>query len=56
MEEALHTVHLYELGKHPDKLGVKIDTYFSKVNDYYIILRKEDDKIMKSYLYNKVIF
>ena len=48
-KEAQKTCHLYSIGKHPNKPGIKIETYFTKVEKYYIIRRKIDGKILKSY-------
>lgn len=52
-EEAEETVDLYMTGQHPDKLGEKIETYFEKGKNKYIV-RKKNGKIMKSYLYKPV--
>lgn len=55
-EEAIQSVFLYGMGQHPDKMGVPIETYFKKINEnYYAIFRKADNKILKNYLYKKVI-
>jgi len=50
-EEAFVTVQAYRNGTHPDKPEQKIDVYSKKIGDHYIILRKVDNKIMKSYRY-----
>lgn len=47
-EEAAETVKLYSEGTHPNKMGEKIDTFYEKVGDYYIIKNKETKKILKS--------
>ena len=48
-KEAQKTCHLYSIGKHPNKPGIKIETYFTKVENFYIIRRKNDGKILKSF-------
>lgn len=52
IECAEETVRLYKEGKHPLKKGEKIDCYFVKIhqpdNDYFLIKRYGDDKILKS--------
>lgn len=53
-EDAVQTVFLYGMGQHPDKLLQSIHTYSKKVGDRYVILRTEDDKIMKSWKYKSV--
>lgn len=50
-EDAEETVKKYSNGTHLDKMGQAIETYWVKQNNIYIILRKKDDKIMKSYKY-----
>lgn len=52
-QEALDTIYNYENGTHWDKLGTKIDCTYVKVNDYYIVKRLEDGKILKSINYVK---
>lgn len=52
-EEAQETVDLYMTGQHPDKPGEKIETYYEKGKNKYIV-RKKNGKIMKSYLYKPV--
>lgn len=47
-QEAVDTVIAYELGKHPNKPGVVIDTVFQQVGDLYVIRRTSDGKVMKS--------
>jgi len=47
-QEAVDTVIAYELGKHPSKPGVVIDTVFEQVGDLYVVRRTSDNKVMKS--------
>ncbi len=47
-QEALDTVIAYELGKHPNKMGVHMATEFEQVGDLYVVKRKSDGKVMKS--------
>jgi NTP pyrophosphatase (non-canonical NTP hydrolase) len=47
-EEAIKTVEAYKNGTHPNKLGESIDTYYTFNNDYYIIKRTKDNKVLKS--------
>jgi len=47
-QEAIDTVEAYKNGTHPNKLGEKIDTYFTKADNYYIIKKVSDNKILKS--------
>ena len=44
--DALKTKHKYDI--------LNIETYFEERNGKYITMRKSDDKILKSYIYNKV--
>lgn len=54
-QDATQTVFLYGMGQHPDKMLQQIDTYWKKISDdKYVILRKSDNKIMKSYLYKSL--
>lgn len=53
-EEAAQTVALYSIGQHPDKMLQSIKTYYKKVGDVYVVLREDDNKIMKSYKYEDV--
>jgi hypothetical protein len=48
------TVEAYTEGTHPDKPGVKIDTYYDKVGAWYVIRNKETGKILKSIDYKKL--
>ena len=52
-EDAIKTIELYKSGNHPDKLGVIIDCYYEKIDDYYII-KRNDGKVLKSYLYKSL--
>jgi len=55
--EASETVLDYQAGNHFDKPGVKINTYYKKVNDHhFVIKRTEDDKVLKSKNYNTVSY
>lgn len=47
-DDAKESVRLYAEGIHPNKMGEKIETYYEKVDDFYIIKKKEDGKILKS--------
>lgn len=51
--EASATVDAYKNGTHWDKLGTKIDCYYEKVGDYFII-KRNDGKILKSINYKPV--
>ena len=57
-EDAQTTVDLYGKGEHPDKPGEVIEAHWKKAESedatYYVILRKTDDKILKSYKYKSV--
>jgi hypothetical protein len=47
-EEANLTIEAYANGTHPNKKDEKIKCYHVKVEDYWIIKRAEDGKILKS--------
>ena len=47
-DEAKESVRLYSKGTHPAKMGEKIETYYEKVGEYFIIKNKETNKILKS--------
>lgn len=47
------TVDLYKKGEHPDKLGVKIDCYYERVGQFWIV-KRTDGKILKSIKYFNV--
>jgi hypothetical protein len=44
---------MYKKGVHPNKMNDTIDAYYKKVKNYYVILRKKDNKILKSYKYTE---
>lgn len=46
-KEAEDTVEAYRSGTHPSKMGTRIDSYYEKVGNYYVIYR-HDGKILKS--------
>ena len=53
--DAVQCVFLYNMGQHPDKMLQSIDTFFKKITENrYVILRKSDNKIMKSHLYKSL--
>lgn len=55
VEDVNKSIELYASGKHPDKMGQKIDVGCThNGNPPFIIKRTEDGKIMKSYKYNKL--
>ena len=43
-EDAIETVRLYSEGIHPNKMGEKIDTYYEKVDEFFIIKKKEEEE------------
>lgn len=47
-EEANQTIKAYEEGNHPLKMGEKIKAYYELKDNYYIIKRKDNNKILKS--------
>ena len=47
-DEAIQTVDAYIRGVHPSKPGAKIDCYYVQSNDYWVVRRLSDDKILKS--------
>lgn len=47
-EDAKESVRLYAEGIHPNKMGKKIETYYEKVDSFFIIKQKSDGKILKS--------
>jgi len=49
---AKNTVKAYEDGTHPSKPGKKINTYYERIGDVFVIFR-EDGKIMKSIHFNE---
>jgi NTP pyrophosphatase (non-canonical NTP hydrolase) len=46
--EAQLTVDCYADGTHLDKPGVEIETYFQPQEDYYLVYRQVDGKVLKS--------
>lgn len=46
--EAKKSVELYAKGEHPAKPGAKIDAYFHKSGEYWVVKRMSDSKILKS--------
>ena len=52
-QEAINTIEAYRSATHPSKLGTRIDSYYEKVGDYYVI-KRHDGKILKSLLYTSV--
>lgn len=55
-EDAIETVRLYAEGTHPNKMGKKIETYYEKVDSFYIIKQKSDGKILKSMYFKEPEF
>lgn len=51
LEDAEKSVELYGQGLHPTKMGEYVDAFYEFHNDYYIIKRRKDNKILKSYKY-----
>lgn len=47
-QQAIETVEAYANGTHPNKQGEKIDSYYEKIGDYWVIKKKEGNKILKS--------
>lgn len=54
-EQAKETVEAYANGTHPDKVGKRIETYYVKNDDTWVILRKKDNKVMKSKFYRPAL-
>jgi len=48
LSEAETTVNAYQTGTHPLKSNEKINAYYEKSAGYYVIKRKEDNKVLKS--------
>lgn len=46
--EAQLTVDCYADGTHPNKMGVEIETYYEPKDDYYLVKRSSDGKVLKS--------
>jgi predicted HAD superfamily Cof-like phosphohydrolase len=55
-KEANETVSAYLNGTHPNKKGETIECYHEKVDNYWIVKRKEDGKILKSIYFKDVNF
>lgn len=55
-EEAFKTVKAYKEGKHPDKPGEVIHCHWFKEDNYYIVRRDSDNKILKNINYKPVNF
>lgn len=53
IDDAEKSVAMYKKGVHPNKMNDTIDAYYKKVKNYYVILRKKDNKILKSYKYTE---
>lgn len=53
-QDAETTVFQYLTGNHFDKPGESIKSYYKKVGDKYVIFRQEDNKILKSFKYEKL--
>lgn len=51
--EAIATIDAYKNGTHWDKPEIKIDCYYEKIGDYFII-KRNDGKILKSINYKPV--
>jgi predicted HAD superfamily Cof-like phosphohydrolase len=47
-EEAQESVDAYANGTHPNKMGAVIECHHVKVDDFWIIKRTKDNKVMKS--------
>jgi hypothetical protein len=47
-QKAEETVFAYAQGIHPDKEGTVIEAYYKEVQGLFVVLRKSDDKILKS--------
>lgn len=52
-EEAIQSVEAYKNGTHPNKLGEKIETFYTKTNNpsYPFVVKRYDGKILKSINY-----
>lgn len=53
LEDVKDTIQMYAEGKHPDKIGAKIQATFeyNPLHGCYTILRRSDGKVLKSYKY-----
>lgn len=55
-EEAQETVALYGRGEHPNKMSEKIECIYEPVEEFFIIRKKDDGKILKSFKFKDAIF
>lgn len=55
-EEAIDSVMAYYSGKHPNKMGEKIECFYEQVGEYWIVKVKETKKVMKSINFKDVEF
>lgn len=55
-EDAQETVRLYAEGIHPNKMGTKINTFYDKVDNYYVIKQQGTGKILKSMYFKEPDF
>ena len=55
-EEAQLTVDCYADGSHPDKMGVEIETFYEPKDNYYLVKRQSDGKVLKSINFKKPNF
>ena len=53
-DDAIESVRLYKEGNHPDKKGEVIEADYKKEDNLFVVFRKSDNKILKSYKYSKV--
>jgi len=57
IDEASETVKAYKFGDHPSKPNQRIEAYYEYTNNEeypFVVLRKSDDKILKSLYYKDV--
>ena len=52
-QEAIATVQAYQVGYHPDKMGVLVPCYYEKQGSWWIV-KRTDGKILKSINYFSV--
>jgi predicted HAD superfamily Cof-like phosphohydrolase len=57
-EEAEKSCELYASGEHPNKKGEEIDCFYEKIENssYFVVKRKSDEKVMKSYKFEEPDF
>lgn len=53
-KDAIKTCSLYSIGRHPDKKDEFISAVYLEINGKFVIFRKSDHKILKSYKYKRV--